>query len=258
MDRLLDQLTFHPFFAAVGVFIFLAGLVLGVARRSEGPALLPKMTALALLAGSFGIASSALSLYSVFQGMAMTGNGGYGAAAAGFSEVDSVFLFGISAAFLTLAVGLILTVRGTAGSPAAGPGTALKPMPSWLLGLLTVFAIVVVALSLHRVWLLQLSIDVALTPKGAPIPVSGSVEEVSQRLASHLIFLTLSAMGMVLGCAAFLIALFAAGKRSLSSRQALWARLLAALLLVLALGGAVPIWRQFNHLIDIAMVGKPF
>ena len=251
MDRILDQLMLHPFFAAVGIFIFLAGLVLAVARRSEGPALLPKMTALALLAGSFGIASSAVSLYFVYHAMATVG-GGVGAVAAGFSEVDSVLLFGVLSAFLTLAVGLIVSLRG----PAAGPDTALKPMPAWLLGLLTVVTIAVLALSCHRVWLLQLSSDIAFAPKGAPMP--GSVAELSQKLANHLTFLMLSATGMILVCGALLIGIFAAGKRSLSSSQVLWTRLLAVLLLVLTLGGAVALWRQFNHLWDIALIGKAF
>jgi hypothetical protein len=258
MDRVLDQLGYHPLLAAVAVAIFLAGLVLAALRRSEGVALLPKMAALALLAGSIGIASSVQVLVNVFHGMALTGSGGYGSMAAGLSEVDWVFLLGLSSAFLTLAAGLAFTRGGTAGSLAAGMGTALKPMPAWLLGLLGVLATAVVALALHRFWLLGLATDVALVPKGASSPVSGSVSEVSQRIANHLIFLALAAQGMILGGAALLIGLFAGGRRSLSSRQALWARSLAALLLVLALAGTVVLWRQFHHFVEIAILGRPF
>lgn len=258
MNPMLDQLRFHPFLVAVMVSIFLAGLVLGALRRSEGAALLPKMAALALLAGAFGIASSVHTLVNVFHGMALTGSGGVGALAAGFSEVDWVLLLGVSSALLTLAAGLIFTRGGTAGRLADGTDTAAKPMPSWLLGLLGVLAVGVVALAFDHVWFLRLATDIVFTPPGAPSPVSGSVSEVSQRLANHLIFMAFTAHGLILGCAALLIALFAVGSRSLSPRQALFTRALAALLLVLALAGTVGLWRQFHHFVEIAIVGKVF
>jgi hypothetical protein len=257
MDRILDQLRFHPFLAAVAVAIFLAGLVLVALRRSEGAALLPRMVTLALLAGSIGIASSVRAFLDVFHGMVLSGSGGYGAVAAGFSEVDWIFLLGLSSAGLTLAVGLLSTRGGTAGRPEAGTDTLPRPLPSWPLGLLGVLAVAAVAIALHRFWLLRFATDIVLAPKGAS-PVSGSVGEISQTIANHLIFLALASHGLILGCAALLIGLFVAGRRSLSSRQALFTRALAALLLVLALAGTVVLWREFHHFVEIAIVGKPF
>src|ERR1044071_7846635 len=106
MDRLLDQLRFHPGMALVAVSIFAAGVVLVGLKRTERPGLLPKMLGLALLAGAFGGARSVRHLFEVFHAMALTGSAGYGALGAGLGECDGALLLGLAPALLTLGLGL--------------------------------------------------------------------------------------------------------------------------------------------------------
>lgn len=249
MDRLLDQLRFHPGTAILAGSILLASLALIALKRTERATLLPRILGLALLAWSVGIAASIRTINGTFHAIALTGSGGYGTVAAGLGESVGAFLLGLLPALLTLAAGLLFG-RGAA---AAAP----RPMGRWLTISLALLSTLVAALSFHALWFVRLVASIALTrPTGAP-PSGASVAETAQRVASHVVALSLLSYVAILGSAGLILALFLSGARSLSPGQARWTRALAAVLLVLGLIGTVVAWRQLSTFNEIAMTGMP-
>jgi hypothetical protein len=260
VDHLLEQLTLHPKMAVAAGAILLASLVLVGLKRTEGATLFLKMLGLALLAWSFGLASSVQHLIKFFHGMALTGSGGYGTMAAGLGESEGALLLGLLPALLALVAGLLFARGGTVSTPAdAETRLDFKPVKPWILVSLTLLSILVAALSVHALWLHGLVASIArpVTPGTATPHSAIDVAATSQRLSRHIMGLGLLSHAAVLGSAGLILALFLSGARALAPRQSSWGRALAALLLVLCLIGTVVVWRQFAGFYESAMTGLP-